>query len=208
MPTTVKICGIKSKEEIEIINRFPISYMGLIFAPSKRQVTREKAIELRAQVRNDIQVVGVFVNDDVEKVNELIEACNLQVVQLHGDESVDYCSKIRAKVWKSIPVKDEESLKKIEMYAPFVDGILLDTYSESEKGGTGKFFNWELVKGLTARYPIILAGGLTPEIVVDAIEMVRPKCVDMNSGLETNLIKDETKIAKLFARLTEAGLNE
>lgn len=208
MPTTVKICGIKSKEEVEIINKFPISYMGLIFAPSKRQVTREKAIALRGQVRKDIQVVGVFVNDEIERINALVEDCKLQVVQLHGDETVDYCSKIRAKVWKSILVKDEESLKKIELYAPVVDGILLDTYSESEKGGTGKTFNWELVKGLTSRYPIILAGGLTPENVVDAIEAVRPQSIDMNSGLETNLIKDEEKIAKLFARLTEAGLNE
>ncbi len=208
MPTRVKICGIKTKEEVAIINQFPLNYVGLIFAPSKRQVTVENARLLRKLIRKDIEVVGVFVNETVETINAIVEGCSLQVVQLHGEESVDDCSAIQAKVWKTISVKDEESLKLIEHYAPFVEGILLDTYSPLDKGGTGKQFNWEMVVGLSEKYSIILAGGLTPDNVVEAIEIVKPQIVDMNSGLETAFIKDFNKIERVFKRLKEAKINE
>ncbi len=208
MLTKIKICGIKTAEEVALINRYPITYMGLIFAPSKRQVTPETARMLRGLLKPEISAVGVFVNEAAETVNELVLSCNLQVVQLHGDESVDYCRQMKAKVWKSISVKDEESLKAVETYAPYVDAILLDTYSDGQTGGTGKSFNWDLVKSLSEKYPIILAGGLAPDNVVTAINTVHPQVVDLNSGLETNLIKDPQKVALLFENLKEAYRHE
>lgn len=204
MHTKVKICGIKTQEEISILNQYPIQYMGFIFAPSKRQITTLKAEQLRKLVREDILVVGVFVNETAEQINEIIKLCNLQIVQLHGEESVDFCKKINAKVWKSISIKDENSLKLLEEYAFAVDHLLLDTYSDSEKGGTGKIFNWQLVRGTSKKHSIVLAGGLTPENIVDAIELVHPQVVDLNSGVETDLIKDEVKIRKVFTALKEA----
>lgn len=208
MLTKIKICGIKTVDEVALINRYPVDYMGLIFAPSKRQVTPDTARILRGLMNPEISAVGVFVNEAAETVNRLVLSCNLQVVQLHGDESVDYCRQMKAKVWKSISVKDEESLKAVETYAPYVDAILLDTYSDGQTGGTGKSFNWDLVKSLSEKYPIILAGGLTPANVVAAIETVHPQVVDLNSGLETDLIKDPQKVAKLFENLKEAYSHE
>lgn len=202
MHTKIKICGIKTIEEVRIVNQFPVSFMGLIFAPSKRQVNLEIARNLVKNFRKDIEPVGVFVNESVENINQLIGACGLKIVQLHGEETVDKCRSINAKVWKSISIKDEKSLINIEAYAPYVEGILLDTYSKDEKGGTGKVFNWELVKDLSKKYKIILAGGLTPDNAVEAIQMVHPQIIDLNSGLETNLMKDETKIRLLFEKLS------
>lgn len=208
MRTEIKICGIKNKEEIAIINQFPVNYIGMIFAPSKRQVTIEKAAMLRKLVRKDIKVVGVFVNEDINKVKDIIKTCELDVVQLHGDEAVEYCNKIDCKVWKSISVSDKRSLDKIEEYKNVADGVLLDTFSKNERGGTGISFNWDLVENLSDKYPIILAGGLTPENAVQAINKVKPMVLDLNSGLETNLIKDKNKIEALFYNLKEAFYNE
>lgn len=202
----IKICGIKTLEEVEIINRYPINHIGLIFAPSKRQVSEDTAKTLVENLRKDIEPVGVFVNESLVRVNELIKTCGLKLVQLHGEESVDYCKKVRGRVWKSFSIKDADSLKRIPEYTPYVEGILLDTYHEGEKGGTGKVFNWELVKELSAQYRIILAGGLTPDNVMQAIKTVQPQVVDLNSGLETNLIKDETKIKTLFENLKASNI--
>lgn len=206
MLTKIKICGIRTEEEVAILNQFPIQYMGLIFAPSKRQVTIEKAIQLRKQVREDIQVVGVFVNEDAVKINEIIKRCHLQVVQLHGEESVDFCKRIDAKVWKGISVKDEKSLEAIEAYTPEVKDFLLDTYSDLKKGGTGRTFDWKLIQGLSKKHNVILAGGLKPANVVEAVQMVHPQIIDLNSGVETNLMKDEVKISKVVTALKEALL--
>lgn len=208
MRTGIKICGIKNADEIKIINKYPLDYIGFIFAESKRKITLEQAINLRSLVRKDIQVVGVFVNEKPDIINSYIKDCNLQVIQLHGEETVDECEKINAKVWKSFSIKDKSSLDKIHDFIPSVDGILLDTFSNKEKGGTGKTFNWELIKCLPEDYPIILAGGLTPDNIVEAIEFVKPQIADINSGVETNLIKDEEKIQRVFKRLKEAGINE
>lgn len=203
MGTQVKICGIKTRQEIECVNQFPVQYMGFIFAPSKRQITPELASELRKQVREDILVVGVFVNESLERIEEIIKKCELDIVQLHGEESVEFCTKVSSKVWKSISIKNEKCLKSIEHYAPVVDGLLLDTYSKEMKGGTGKAFNWALVSNLSKTYPIILAGGLTPHNIREAIDTVHPQIVDVNSGVETELVKDWVKISQLFGQLTE-----
>ncbi|PKM93252.1 MAG: N-(5'-phosphoribosyl)anthranilate isomerase [Firmicutes bacterium HGW-Firmicutes-1] len=208
MLTKVKVCGIKTEEEVQMINLYPVNYVGFIFAPSKRQVTEERAIVLRPLFRKDIKVVGVFVDEEPQRVNELIKSCSLDVVQLHGNETVEYCNHMQAKVWKTICVKDEDSLYSIQKYSTSVEGILLDTYSKDERGGTGKTFHWGMVKELSKTHTIILAGGLTPENIVQAIKTVMPQVVDLNSGLETNLMKDNDKISKLFSKLKEENWNE
>ena len=211
MHPRVKICGIKSKEEIAIINDFPVEYIGFIFAESKRKVLPEDAAQLKASLRKDIQVVGVFVNESVDKVNEIIDQCGLDVVQLHGEESPEYCKQIHQKVWKSIPVKNAQSLKKINDYQQVVDGILLETYSKDQKGGTGKAFDWDLVKNLQDSLPLkdfILAGGLNPNNIKRAIDTLQPTIIDLNSGLETDGYKDRNKITQLFNRLKEVNYGD
>ncbi|MCT4687603.1 phosphoribosylanthranilate isomerase [Vallitalea sp.] len=202
MTPDIKICGIKNIEEIKIINKYPVSYVGFIFADSKRKVTEDKVIELSKHIREDIKVVGVFVNENVEYVNRLVHSCRLDIVQLHGNESNEYCKNICCKVWKSIAVSDESSIRIIDYYKD-VDGILLDTYHNGKSGGTGKAFSWELVKKISKSNQIVLAGGLTPDNIVKAINIVKPQIIDVNSGVETNFNKNENKIRQLFIRLQE-----
>lgn len=193
----IKICGIKNIQEIKIINKYPVCYIGFIFAKSKRQVTENDVKEMRKHIRQDIKVVGVFVDENIEYVNRIVHSCKLDIVQLHGNEDDEYCKMIHCKVWKSIAVKDESSIKMIDSYSD-IAGILLDTYHKGKSGGTGKVFSWDLVKKISMSNHIILAGGLTPKNIVQAIDIVEPQVIDMNSGVETNLIKDEKKIKELI----------
>lgn len=207
MPTSskVKVCGIKSEEEIQLINQYPVSYVGFIFAKSKRQVTQEKVIHLRGHLREDIKAVGVFVNEEASVVNAISKACNLQIIQLHGNESVDYCRGINTPVWKSISVKEGDDLSQLKAYIPFVDGILLDSFHKGETGGTGKTFNWNKTINMIDREALgcklIIAGGLGASNVLDAIQIFKPDIVDLNSKLETNLMKDPEKVKAVFREL-------
>ena len=197
MKAAIKICGIKTEEEVALINAYPVTYIGLIFAKSKRQVSIDKATHLRQLVRKDIQVVGVFMDQSVDYILEAIETCGLDRVQLHGQEDETVIAQMPVPVWKSIAVKGEESLSLLEAY-PGAEGLLLDTFHKGASGGTGKAFNWDLVKDLNLDHKLILAGGLTPDNVLAAIETVNPDVLDLNSGLETDLMKDPDKVEHLF----------
>lgn len=197
MKALIKVCGIKNQEEVALMNQYPVTYLGFIFAKSKRQVTIEEAAVLRSLVRDNIQVVGVFMNQPLEFVEQAIDRCGLDLVQLHGDESDQMIAQCSVPVWKSIGVKGEESLALLDDY-PSAQGLLLDTYHKGATGGTGKQFNWDLVKDLNLSQKLILAGGLSPDNVIEAIQVVGPDVLDLNSGLETNLIKDPVKVAQVF----------
>lgn len=201
----IKICGIKTEEEVALMNGVPVTYIGFIFAKSKRQLSIDKAKLLRSLVREDLKVVGVFMNNESELIKEAIKECRLDVVQLHGEESDGMILELQGlgvKVWKSIAIKDEHSLDLIKGY-PSADGFLLDTYHKGASGGTGHVFNWSLVKDLNLDQTLILAGGLTPENVLEAYEQVMPDVLDLNSGLEVDLIKDDVKVKRLFDRIKE-----
>lgn len=197
MRTQIKICGIKTEEEVQLINHYPVTYIGFIFAKSKRQVTLEKAAYLRAMVRGDIKVIGVFMDQEPAFIQKAIEHCDLDGIQLHGSESNEMIETFDVPVWKSIAIKGPESLPLLQVYSN-AEGLLLDTYHQGATGGTGKQFNWDLVKGLKINQQLILAGGLNPDNVAEAIEEVDPDVLDLNSGLETALMKDPDKVEKLF----------
>ncbi len=203
MKQAIKICGIKKESEVVLINHYPLSYAGLIFAESKRQVNLVEGARLRSLIRGDIKVVGVFMNQDMEFVKEAIDHCHLDYVQLHGDETNEDIKELPVPVWKSISISDEKSLEGLKDY-PDAEGILLDTFHKGASGGTGVTFNWDLVKDLDLDQTFILAGGLSPDNVVDAIETVKPDILDLNSGLEVELIKNEDKVKALFEQLKEA----
>ena len=197
----LKICGIKTEAEVAILNEFPVHYAGFIFAPSKRKVSIETCIALGKKLRKGIRKVGVFVNEPLESLLEIAKACDLDVIQLHGEETVDYIKKIPYKVWKTIAIRNAESLEQITVYEDVVDGILFETYHEKLKGGTGQSFDWSLFPKENKSYQRILAGGIKPENIKEAIGMALPDVVDANSGVETEGYKTFEQIEKLVKEM-------
>lgn len=201
MNLQIKICGLKSIKDIEIINKYNINYAGFIFAKgSKREITKEHAKELINHLNPNIKSVGVFTYKSIEEINQIADYCNLDIVQLHSNESNNDLKKANRTVWKSISIKSHISLNEIEKYKA-ANGILLDTYKENTLGGSGESFDWNLVKGVSKKYFIVLAGGLNESNIIKAIKTVSPQVVDICSGVETNGIKDENKIKNLVRRI-------
>ncbi len=198
----VKICGLTRLQDIEYVNLYCPDYVGFVFAESRRKVTPEKVCELVQDLSPSIKTVGVFVNEKAERVNEISELCQLDVVQLHGDESPHYCTFIKRPIWKAVRVKDAKSFELVKGYP--TEGILMDTYSTSEYGGTGRAFDWQLAKHYETEHKIVLAGGLNSENVMEAIQAIHPYCVDVSSGIETNGQKDPLKI-KDFIEMVRLG---
>lgn len=203
----IKICGIKNEAEVEILNHYPVSYAGFIFAKSKRQVDKNTCVELKKKLRGDIKSVGVFVDAPIEEVLDTIHVCQLDIIQLHGSETVDYIKKIPIPVWKTIPVKSKESLDRANQFLDVVEGILFETYHKELKGGTGESFDWSLVENLrlvnSKKEPVnvILAGGLKPSNIKEAANCVKPTVLDVNSGVEVDGFKTLEKIDSLFKQL-------
>ena len=199
----VKICGIKRADEVQILNKFQVTYAGFIFAKSKRQVTIQDYQGLSANLNPEIKRVGVFVNEPLDQLLKTIDECQLDVVQLHGDESVDYISEIPVEVWKTIPIKNKDSLTKVKEYETCVSGILFETYHEKLKGGTGKTFDWHLLEKLKldGNLKVILAGGIHPLNAKEAIDIVNPDILDVNSGLEVEGYKNYEQVKRLFKEL-------
>ena len=196
----VKICGLKRLEDINLINKYPVDYIGFVFAPSKRRVSLDEAIELKTALNPSIKTVGVFVNEEPSVVNEIAAKCSLDIVQLHGDEDDEYIKNIKFPVWKSISVKDSNFYKEMEL-CTLSSGFVLDTYSNDAKGGTGKVFNWDLVKDVSKDKFIILAGGLNSSNVLTAIDKVSPSIIDVSSGVEEQGFKNEFKIQEFLRKV-------
>lgn len=194
--TKIKICGIKSFDDIKYVNEAKPDYIGFVFAKSKRHVDYELARALKANLDKGIQVVGVFVNEDIQSIKELCDNNTIDIVQLHGDENKEYVFKLKKvidkPVVKAIRIKDDSD---IENFDCDVEYFLFDTHKQNEYGGTGEKFDWNLIKECDR--PFFLAGGLDNSNVVDAIQSVNPYCVDISSGVETNDIKDKQKIIKI-----------
>ncbi|MCJ7791462.1 MAG: phosphoribosylanthranilate isomerase, partial [Dehalococcoidia bacterium] len=190
--TRVKICGIRDKTHALAAVEAGADFIGLVFAPSQRQVSPAKACEIASAVKksNDTaKVVGVFVNAPSSQVNELADFCALDWVQLSGDESWEYCHEVVRPVIKAIRI-DQQSPEKL--YAELSAGskllptqgfiTLLDSRVEGKYGGTGESFNWNLTQEVAKRFPVIIAGGLDPKNVAKLIERVAPWGVDVSSG--------------------------
>ncbi len=199
----IKICGIRREEDIEIVNKYLPNYIGFIFVKkSKRYVEPLIVKKLVGKLDKRIKKVGVFVNESLESIEEIKKICKLDVIQLHGEESVELCSKVEGEVWKALRVKDKESIEReCGVYYKYVDKILLDTYSSGNHGGTGETFDWEIARELTSKYSIVLAGGINETNVVEAIKKVPAKIIDVASGSETNGVKDEEKIEKIIKNI-------
>jgi phosphoribosylanthranilate isomerase len=212
--TCVKICGIRDEANALAAVEAGADFIGLVFAPSQRQVTSAKAREIASAVKkssNSTRVVGVFVNAPSYLVNELADSCALDWVQLSGDESWEYCREVVRPVIKAIRI-DRQSHG--ELYAELSSGTkllpaqrfiaLLDSRAEGKYGGTGETFNWNLAQEAAKRFPVIIAGGLDPKNVAELIKRVAPWGVDVSSGVETGGVKDISKIRAFTGAVRKA----
>jgi len=195
----VKICGITRPEDALLAESLGASALGYIFYPkSPRYIEPEKASSLTSVLGPFIGTVGVFVDEDLETVNEIIETAGLTAVQLHGSETPDYCARIKcATVIKAFRVGSNFDLSKLKQYAGYT--LLLDAYSKDSHGGTGKTFDWRIAREAVKLGRVILAGGLNESNVREAVDAVKPWAIDISSGIEISPgIKDHDRMIALF----------
>ena len=191
----IKLCGLSRKCDIEWVNALKPEYIGFVFwSKSKRNVPPQKAKELKDLLSPDIKAVGVFVDEPIENVAELLNDNIIDIAQLHGGEDEEYIKKLRAlsgkPIIKAFLLKSEIDAERAEKST--ADYILVDSGT-----GTGKSFDWELLKNISR--PYFLAGGLCCENISQAITALDPYAVDVSSGIETNGCKDKNKMAAFVA---------
>ena len=217
----VKMCGISKVETIPAVVEAKPDYMGLVFAPSKRQVTVDQAKTLVEELhrgyakkygsdtehdKNDtIKTVGVFVNETVDNLVTIANEANLDAVQLHGDEDETFIQSLKERtnveVWKAIQIRTAADTEKwIDSSA---DMLLFDAYHKDERGGTGEVFDWSSLDAFER--PFMLAGGIDSTNVARAIRTVRPYGIDISSGIETNGVKDDEKITAFTKIVNSIG---
>ncbi|WP_174733076.1 phosphoribosylanthranilate isomerase [Mesobacillus harenae] len=190
----VKICGIMDPETADFTVKAGADALGFVFAESRRRIAPQVAKKIIGKLPEEIWKVGVFVNETAENIHHIFETAGLTHVQLHGDESAEFSSSLGLPVIKSIGVQSEEDLEKISARPEEI--VLLDSPAGQFRGGNGTSFDWQLALNLgIGEKRIILAGGLNPENVNEAIRAVKPYMVDVSSGVETNGIKDRGKIS-------------
>ncbi|MCX5870219.1 MAG: phosphoribosylanthranilate isomerase [Deltaproteobacteria bacterium] len=188
--TRVKMCGVTNSYDAEEGVLAGVDALGFIFVDaSPRHVSPELARGIIADLPPFVDCVGVFVDRDAREVEEIIVSCGLSHVQLHGSEDPEYCeglarSAAPCKVIKAFRVGGETEADLFTPYDDVVQGFLLDTYSKGIAGGTGMPFDWRIIDRLRLQLPLILAGGLGPENVREAIRLVRPFAIDVNSSVE------------------------
>ncbi len=196
----IKVCGITSLQGAVNVCNAGVNAIGFIFAKSPRRITPDCAREIIARIPPYIQTVGVFVNEQPEAISEIIRYCGIDIAQLHGEEPVSVCNALSPRVMKAARVKSSEDLKQLHIFDGNVRGILLDSFSEKGYGGTGKIFDWAIAVEAVRQFqsPVVLAGGLSPDNIVDAILQVKPYGVDVSSGVELEPGKKDIEKVKLF----------
>jgi len=185
MYTRIKICGITRPEDGLAAAQLGADAIGLVFhKPSARYVGVPRALEIIAALPPFVTVVGLFVDTDPGVIYSVVEKVPLDMVQYHGDEPAEICDEVNRPYIKALRVRPDMDVAAEAGRYPRARAILLDTYSQRAAGGTGEVFDWSKVpRGLNT--PIILAGGLTPANVAEAIRVVRPHAVDVSSGVES-----------------------
>lgn len=198
----VKICGITNLDDASVAIRYGASALGFIFTKSPRQVSPEKASKIIRALPPFVKTLGVFIDEDPANIRQIMELCGLDLVQLHGDESPEFCRAFMPRAVKALRIKDDVSIQSIRPYQENVRALLLDTYSDNLPGGTGKIFDWDMaIKIKKLGVPIILSGGLGPSNIDSAISRVRPYAVDVNSGVEERPgKKSHTLMKELFEK--------
>ena len=244
--TRVKICGVSDLKTAEVATEAGADFVGVVFAPSPRQVTLERAKEISTEIHKwrgsggrihlqlppeDISgpkekltlskklidknieqfrplLVGIFADQPVEFVNSIAQAVGLDLVQLSGNEEINYCTNLEIPALKVVHIFPKTTAQDIVQHISSnkASGLLLDTATRKLKGGTGKVFDWKIATEVNMRVPFILAGGLTEKNVAQAITIVTPWAVDVSSGVEKDGKKDHQKIRE-FIKTAKGALS-
>jgi phosphoribosylanthranilate isomerase len=204
--TQVKICGITDPGDARRAAELGAWAIGLIFhEPSPRSVDPAVAEAIGAELRRDLEVVGVFANEPLDRVAELADRCSLSILQLHGDEGPAFCREAArrtgARVMKAVRVHDRADVRGAAAF--HTDYHLLDAHVPGVRGGTGATFSWELVDAHDRRTPIVLSGGITRDNVQEAITATHPFAVDTASGTEASPGRKDPAKLKAFFRAVE-----
>ena len=198
----VKICGITNSEDALAACEYGADALGFIFyKKSPRFIELERVKDIIKDLPPFVTTVGVFVDEDADRISEIADAAKLDIIQLHGSEPPEFCNVFKRKIIKAFKIQEQGARGKgqeneIRRYT--VSAYLLDTYKEGVEGGTGETFNWEIAKEAKGFGRIILAGGLTPENVAEAVETVMPYGVDVSSGVEQKPGKKDLQKVKNF----------
>jgi phosphoribosylanthranilate isomerase len=224
--TLVKICGVSDVAHARAAAALGADFVGMVFAPSRRQVTLGQAkriaaglgtAEERAQSSTDANgveaalsrrrplVVGVFADQDADTVNAICDDVGLDLVQLSGSEPWEVCAHIRRPIFKCMKVRDGETAQDLMVHVHEGAIVLLDPYVEGTYGGTGRTLDWNVASVIAKQTPTVLAGGLTPDNIGKAVGVAHPWAVDVSSGVETDGVKDVEKIRAFIAAAKEAS---
>ena len=206
--TRIEICGLTRPEDAAAAVAAGADALGVILAPSKRQVTLEQATAVFAEAPPLVARVGVFVDAHVDDVWEACARLGLHAVQFHGDEAPETCEASPVPVIKALRVSPGFDPLTVERYRGVVSALLLDTFVAGEQGGTGQAFGWREVAGRLPQWaPVLLAGGLGPDNVAEAIDVLTPFAVDVSSGVEQSPgVKDHRLIERFVAAVRSAGV--
>ncbi len=205
----IKICGITQPQQGLDIAKLGATALGFICVPqSPRYVTPEKIREITSILPNNLDAIAVVADTTIENIIEILNYTSLTGVQLHGTESPDFCDQLRGllpdriEIIKAFRIKTIESLEELDSYQNVVDTFLLDAYHPQILGGTGKTLNWQNLQQFKPAKPWMLAGGLTPDNVLEALSKLQPDGIDLSSGVERSPgNKDLDKVALLFNQL-------
>ena len=194
----LKICGICDMDILQHACETGVDFVGFIMAnESPRKISDNFLASLKNFNFHSTLPVFVFVNPSVEEVAKITTCIENPILQFHGDEEDSFCQQFNKSFWKTIRVKDSQSLIKIDDF-PSADAILLETFSKDTYGGTGKVFDWSLLEKISLERKFVLAGGINSENIKEAVSM-NPWCIDVNSGVESSLaLKDTTLMNKII----------
>ena len=190
--TKVKICGLSTKEAVEVAVSAGADYIGFVFAPSKRQVTLEQARELATGIPKGVQKVGVFVSPQREEVEQACQVVGLDLIQVHGPMDETILQEFPQQTIRAVQVGKDTALSETS-----ADYLLFD----APVAGSGQTFDWQKLETQNFTKPFFIAGGLTVDNVADAIRFFHPYAVDVSSGVETNGKKDQEKIKRFIERV-------
>ncbi len=200
MKPTIKICGIRRLEDVEILNQYPPDYAGFICSkPFWRYVSPEQLEIFHQNLNKHIRRVGVFVNPTIEEISKYADW--LDIIQLHGEESENFIQQIKenfwsVQIWKAVRVRTLEDIQKADKLP--IDKLVLDSFSEASHGGTGTLAPWDIIKQNRPQKPFFLAGGISAENISEAIQSVQPFGIDVSSSVETDKHKDIDKIKQII----------
>ncbi len=211
----IKICGLIDKNNAIAAAKAGADFLGLVFAPSRRQVSTERALQIVEAVHELKQrplIVGVFVNLPAGEINNIAEYCRLDMVQFSGDESWHYCRQIERPLIKVIHIEADRTAGQVlyEMEKGYRSGLkqkpvlLLDAKTKNIYGGTGRTFDWKLAEEVSKKYPVMVAGGISPHNISGLIKQVNPWGVDVSGGVESGGEKDIKKINAFIKAVRQA----